>query len=61
MYAGSTTAFGAGDRHDVQNVYRDEAVSLHVYAPRLERMDFFPSRPGELLFTPPWPESRVRA
>jgi predicted metal-dependent enzyme (double-stranded beta helix superfamily) len=45
LRAGTTTFFGHGHRHDVRNAGRDEAVSLHVYAPALTRMQFYSEAP----------------
>lgn len=38
---GDVVAFGPGYVHDVRNVRPTTAVSVHVYSPPLERMDFF--------------------
>jgi predicted metal-dependent enzyme (double-stranded beta helix superfamily) len=57
LYAGTTTIFGADHRHDVQNALGEEAVSLHVYAPRLTRMDFYPPSAGDSIVTPGRPAS----
>jgi predicted metal-dependent enzyme (double-stranded beta helix superfamily) len=38
---GDVVAFGPGYVHDVRNVRSATAVSVHVYSPPLERMDFF--------------------
>ncbi len=38
---GDAVAFGPGYVHDVRNVRAGTAVSVHVYSPPLERMDFF--------------------
>ncbi|MCO7238648.1 cysteine dioxygenase family protein [Aeromicrobium sp. CnD17-E] len=38
---GDVVAFGPGYVHDVRNTREATAVSVHVYSPPLERMDFF--------------------
>jgi len=40
----STIVVPPGRRHDVANTGSDLAVSLHVYAPRLAQMNFYPER-----------------
>ncbi|WP_311208910.1 MULTISPECIES: cysteine dioxygenase family protein [unclassified Aeromicrobium] len=42
---GDVVAFGPGYVHDVRNVLPGTAVSVHVYSPPLERMDFFDVEP----------------
>jgi predicted metal-dependent enzyme (double-stranded beta helix superfamily) len=42
LRAGTTTFLARGHRHDVANAGREETVSLHVYAPGLMRMNFYP-------------------
>lgn len=42
---GDVVAFGPGYVHDVRNVLPTTAVSVHVYSPPLERMDFFDVEP----------------
>lgn len=44
--AHDVVAFGPGYVHDVRNVHPTTAVSVHVYSPPLERMDFFDVEDG---------------
>ncbi|HEY1446774.1 MAG TPA: cysteine dioxygenase family protein [Acidimicrobiales bacterium] len=41
VHAGAALAFGAGHVHDVQNEAEVPALSLHVYSPPLESMNYY--------------------
>jgi len=46
LRAGGRILVPTGRRHDVANTGPGLAISLHVYAPRLARMNFFSERTG---------------
>lgn len=41
VHPGVTLAFGAGHVHDVQNEAAEHALSLHVYSPPLQSMNYY--------------------
>ena len=49
--AGRSRTFAPGHIHDVQNLGRERALSVHAYAPRLSSMARYRERDGRLVLT----------
>jgi mannose-6-phosphate isomerase-like protein (cupin superfamily) len=46
LLPGDLVSFGPEHIHDVVNGGREQALSIHVYSPRLRSMTFYENRPG---------------
>lgn len=46
LLEGDLVTFGADHIHDVVNAGASQALSIHVYSPRLRSMTFYENRPG---------------